>query len=170
MDSKSANPLARPSRASQRRSPGSTRRTGAPKWFDEPGVRAGQWVQSEAPASFGTAIGAVVFLDTDQPDDSYPGGGRLRLLPHGSMRHLVGHVAPAGVPQEVVSELYSWWSGLVRSTLRQADDGDSELRGPWQEFPRKGRAVPGRADRRVAAALRRRLGGGVCAGDCRDPH
>ncbi|WP_409467123.1 SAVMC3_10250 family protein [Amycolatopsis sp. GA6-003] len=103
----------------------------------EPGVRAGQWVQFEAPMSFGTALGAVVFLDTDQPDDSYPSGGGLRLLLHGSIRHLVGHVAPAAVPQEVVSEPYSWWPGLVRSTLRRADDKDSELQDPGKMFVTK---------------------------------
>ncbi|OXM70160.1 MULTISPECIES: SAVMC3_10250 family protein [Amycolatopsis] len=66
----------------------------APRWFAEPDVRPGQWVHFEAPMSYGQVEDAVLFIDIDRADGDYPTGGRLRLLLHGSVGHLVGAPPP----------------------------------------------------------------------------
>ncbi|WP_409179370.1 SAVMC3_10250 family protein [Amycolatopsis sp. VS8301801F10] len=62
----------------------------AAKWFADDGARPGDWVQFEAPMSYTCAWFAAVFVDLDQATDSYPTGGAIRLLLHGSEQHLAG--------------------------------------------------------------------------------
>ncbi|HKS45801.1 MAG TPA: SAVMC3_10250 family protein [Amycolatopsis sp.] len=67
----------------------------ASHWFTED-VGPGQWVQFEAPMSYAvTDRGGVIFLDLDQRTPSYPTGGDVRLMLHGSSRHIVGSEPPA---------------------------------------------------------------------------
>jgi hypothetical protein len=91
----------------------------APRWFGEPELRPGQWVHFEAPMSYGEVRDVVIFLDADQPDDSYPSGGERRLLLHGSRAHLVGPAVPLDVPVGG-----SLWPRFVRAmNLVDRDDG-----------------------------------------------
>lgn len=61
----------------------------AARWFTED-VGPGQWVQFEAPMSYAlTDGGGVIFLDLDEAAPGYPTGGEVRLLLHGSRRHVV---------------------------------------------------------------------------------
>ncbi|MEK8108250.1 SAVMC3_10250 family protein [Micromonospora sp. M12] len=61
----------------------------AAQWFTED-VGPGQWVQFEAPMSYAlTDRGGVVFLDLGEAVPGYPTGGEVRLLLHGSRRHVV---------------------------------------------------------------------------------
>jgi hypothetical protein len=69
--------------------------------------------------------GAVVFLDVDQADELYPSGGRLRLLLHGSSKHLVGPGAPE-LPPRVRSDGGSMWPRFVETVTRR-DEKDVEL-------------------------------------------
>jgi hypothetical protein len=67
-------------------------------WFADRESRPGQWVYFEAPLSF-TAIGhLVIFLDLGKPTDSYPTGGSVRLVLHGSVIHLVGSTSVGEIP------------------------------------------------------------------------
>jgi hypothetical protein len=64
-------------------------------WFADDAVQPGQWVYFEAPLCYaplsdGTLPEAVVFLDHGEPTASYPTGGAIRLLMHGSAEHLLG--------------------------------------------------------------------------------
>lgn len=101
----------------------------APEWFVEPGIRPGEWVHFEAPMSYGDVGGAVVFLDSDQVDDSYPSRGGLRLLLHGSSEHLVGPAAPPRVP----SQPMSMWPRFVRA-LTLEYEMNVELARPHHSF------------------------------------
>jgi hypothetical protein len=78
-------------------------------WFADDAVQPGQWVYFEAPLCYtplsdryaplsdGHQPRAVVFLDHGEPTASYPTGGAIRLLMHGSAEHLLGGavVSPA---------------------------------------------------------------------------
>ncbi|WP_409463224.1 SAVMC3_10250 family protein [Amycolatopsis sp. GA6-003] len=90
----------------------------APIWFAEPGIRPGQWVQFEAPMSYGDADGAVFFLDTEQADELYPSGGELRLLLHSSSAHLIGPAAPLDV-----GSFASRWGRFLEVLSRDREDG-----------------------------------------------
>ncbi|MFF8598837.1 SAVMC3_10250 family protein [Streptomyces sp. NPDC015232] len=58
-------------------------------WYEEPGLRPGQWVQFEADLRCVTLRGdyssLVLFVDSGSAD-----GGACRLLMHGSVHHLLG--------------------------------------------------------------------------------
>jgi hypothetical protein len=76
-------------------------------WFADDAVQPGQWVYFEAPLCYiplsdGALPGAVVFLDHGEPTASYPTGGAIRLLLHGSAEHLFGaaDTSPAGDDDE----------------------------------------------------------------------
>ncbi len=103
----------------------------APKWFTEPGIRPGQWVHFEAPMSYEDLGGAVVFLDVDQAGEWYPSGGRLRLLLHGSSKHLVGSGAPE-LPPRVRGDGGSLWPRFVH-TMTPNDEKDVEFEIPRSE-------------------------------------
>lgn len=63
------------------------------RWFTEPGLFAGEWVQFEAPLNHLVLDGGfrdmLLFVDPPVPVDGYPSAGRVRLLMHGSARHLL---------------------------------------------------------------------------------
>ena len=75
----------------------------APVWFTE-AVRPGQWVQFEAPMGYTTISKAVVFLDVDEPSESYPTGGKVRLVLHGSAEHLLEGSYPRTSVDELSTE------------------------------------------------------------------
>lgn len=65
------------------------------RWFAEDGLRPGQWVQFDAPLNYSVLDERyfhrmLVFLDSGRPAPGYPTGGSVRLLLHGSARHLAG--------------------------------------------------------------------------------
>jgi hypothetical protein len=69
------------------------------RWFTEGDVRTGSWVQFEAPLNYLTlrgsvAPGMVLFVDPPRPVEGYETGGSLRLLLHGTARHLTGGQEP----------------------------------------------------------------------------
>ncbi|WP_405653695.1 SAVMC3_10250 family protein [Streptomyces sp. RK9] len=77
-------------------------------WFAEPGLRAGSWVQFEAPLNFralrGAAPGMVLFVDPPRGVEGYETGGAVRLLLHGSVEHLAGGGEPVVAEPPVLSE------------------------------------------------------------------
>lgn len=102
----------------------------ASRWFTEE-VKPGEWVRFEAPMAYTiTNRGGVLFLDLDRRTGAYPTGGSIRLMLHGSSRHLVGGGPPsrqitdrdidermgfsAGNPHHLLGELMM--------DLRSADD------------------------------------------------
>ncbi|MFI6008655.1 SAVMC3_10250 family protein [Streptomyces sp. NPDC051243] len=69
------------------------------RWFTEGDLRAGSWVQFEAPLNYLMLRGPlapdmVLFVDPPRPVEGYETGGRVRLVLHGSARHLVGSQNP----------------------------------------------------------------------------
>ncbi|MEV0445803.1 SAVMC3_10250 family protein [Streptomyces spectabilis] len=62
------------------------------RWFTEP-VRPGAWVSFEAPMNYFTLgapfNGMLLFLDIPRATEDYPTGGSVRLILHGSSRHLL---------------------------------------------------------------------------------
>ncbi|MFF3653207.1 SAVMC3_10250 family protein [Streptomyces sp. NPDC002181] len=79
------------------------------RWFTEPGLRPGQWVQFEAPLLCVTLSGPhrnlVLFVDAAAGQEPAPEGeAGCRLLMHGSSHHLLGHapVLADGPPLEEV--------------------------------------------------------------------
>ncbi|WJV49116.1 SAVMC3_10250 family protein [Streptomyces flavofungini] len=77
-------------------------------WFAEPGLRAGSWVQFEAPLNFralrGAAPGMVLFVDPPRGVEGYETGGAVRLLLHGSVEHLAGGRVPVVAEPPALSE------------------------------------------------------------------
>ncbi|MFD0419787.1 SAVMC3_10250 family protein [Streptomyces sp. NPDC127108] len=77
-------------------------------WFAEPGLRAGSWVQFEAPLNFrvlrDVAPGMVLFVDPPVSVDGYGTGGEVRLLLHGSVEHLAGGRVPVVAEPPALSE------------------------------------------------------------------
>lgn len=97
------------------------------RWFAEDGLRPGRWVQFDAPLNYSLLDqryfgGMLVFLDSGRPAPGYPTGGAVRLLLHGSARHLAGAVASVRVAGEV-EEQRSYPAG---------DGGQSSLGYPQQ--------------------------------------
>ncbi|MFE2539005.1 SAVMC3_10250 family protein [Actinacidiphila glaucinigra] len=69
------------------------------RWFAEPDLQPGSWVWFEAPLNYQAlrgpwAVGMVLFTDTPGPVEGYETGGSVRLVLHGSARHLVGDREP----------------------------------------------------------------------------
>ncbi|WP_406841228.1 SAVMC3_10250 family protein [Streptomyces sp. AHU1] len=69
------------------------------RWFTEDGLRAGSWVQFEAPLNYLMLRGSlapdmVLFVDPPRPVEGYETGGRVRLVLHGSARHLTSSQNP----------------------------------------------------------------------------
>ncbi|MEU4524928.1 SAVMC3_10250 family protein [Amycolatopsis sp. NPDC024027] len=94
----------------------------APAWFAETTVRPGEWIQFESPLAHRVAGDAVIFLDDDEPSDEYPTGGRLRLLLHGSRRHLVGE-RPTDLDDDIPNLLpSSSWVTFGEYLLRTIDE------------------------------------------------
>ncbi|MFF3373588.1 SAVMC3_10250 family protein [Streptomyces sp. NPDC002680] len=62
------------------------------RWFTEQNLSPGTWVEFEAPLNYrtlrGVASGMVLFVDPPSPVTGYDSGGSVRLLLHGSSRHL----------------------------------------------------------------------------------
>ncbi|MFH8293023.1 SAVMC3_10250 family protein [Streptomyces sp. NPDC018059] len=62
------------------------------RWFTEP-VQPGAWVAFEAPMNYftlGAPFGGILlFSDIPRATEYYPSGGRVRLILHGSSRHLL---------------------------------------------------------------------------------
>lgn len=74
----------------------------ASRWFTED-VMPGQWVQFEAPMSYALSDhGGVVFIDLDRKTPTYPTGGEIRLILHGSSEHLLSNCRPPA--QEISDE------------------------------------------------------------------
>lgn len=68
------------------------------RWYTEDGLRPGQWIQFEAPLNYNVLDQRyfrrmLVFLE--------PPGGSVRLLMHGSARHLAGTPSPVRVAGSV---------------------------------------------------------------------
>lgn len=61
-----------------------------------------QWVYFEAPVGYGQVEDLAIFLDVDEPSPSYPNGGNIRLLLHGSAAHMTESGIP-GVSAEGLS-------------------------------------------------------------------
>lgn len=64
------------------------------RWFADPDVEAGDWVQFAAPMNYlvldrSEFANLVLFVDRRSPNASYPTGGGLRVVLHGSRRHLL---------------------------------------------------------------------------------
>ena len=74
----------------------------AAAWFADKGARPGQWVYFEAPLSHIVIGGSVIFLDLGKPTDSYPTGGVVRLMLHGSRIHLTGSTSVEAIPMRAV--------------------------------------------------------------------
>jgi hypothetical protein len=87
----------------------------APTWFTADGVQPGEWVHFEAPMSYAAVGDGVFFLDLDQ-STTYPTGGAVRLMPHGSLEHLTG-TAPRASTRELAHDL-----GMSASTIRRLFD------------------------------------------------
>lgn len=89
--------------------------SGTAGWFAEPGLRAGAWVQFEAPLNFrllrDVAPGMVLFVDPPCAVEGYGSGGAVRLLLHGSVRHLAGGQAPAVADPPALAEEVRHWEG-----------------------------------------------------------
>ncbi|MHB6910216.1 SAVMC3_10250 family protein [Streptomyces sp. CB02959] len=66
----------------------------AARWFTEPDLRAGQWIQFEAPLRYITLKGdyrdMVLFVDSAPGEDPEYESAACRLIMHGSARHLLG--------------------------------------------------------------------------------
>ncbi|QCX76249.1 hypothetical protein C9F11_12860 [Streptomyces sp. YIM 121038] len=95
------------------------------RWFTEPEVRAGAWVEFEAPLNYralnGAAPGMVLFLDPAAGVEGYESGGAVRLVLHGSVEHLGGGSKP-GVAEPPALVEDRW-------------DGGGDSCGPsWVEF------------------------------------
>ncbi|GGR95640.1 hypothetical protein GCM10010252_38040 [Streptomyces aureoverticillatus] len=102
--------------------------SGTAGWFAEPGLRAGGWVQFEAPLNFrvlrDVAPGMVLFVDPPGAVDGYGSGGAVRLLLHGSVGHLTGGQVPAVADPPTLSE-----------EVRHGDGGGgSSAGGGWVEL------------------------------------
>ncbi|MFC8247737.1 SAVMC3_10250 family protein [Streptomyces chartreusis] len=113
-------------------------------WFEDPAVQPGQWVYFEAPlyyAPLGMGDETVVFVDHRESATSYPDGGKLRLLMHGSMAHVLGSatsppVTPPQYPDDRSPALefnlcshFGTFSHLLAGLidrLAAADDGDTD--------------------------------------------
>lgn len=78
------------------------------RWFAEPELQAGSWVQFEAPLNYRTlrraAPGMVLFVDVPHSVEGYETGGEIRLLLHGSARHMAGGQDPLEVEPPSLSE------------------------------------------------------------------
>ncbi|MGI3203113.1 SAVMC3_10250 family protein [Streptomyces sp. GLT-R25] len=74
-------------------------------WFTESPIRAGRWVAFEAPLNYFTLAaplsGTVLFVDTPKATAEYPTGGRVRLVLHGSSRHLLNSRTPRQIDPPV---------------------------------------------------------------------
>jgi hypothetical protein len=84
-------------------------------WFTEPDVRPGHWVQFEAPLNYltlngGDLDGMLLFVDLAEESEEYPTGGSVRLLLHGSARHLMG-----GSPLSIAASVDGQATRLVLS-------------------------------------------------------
>ncbi|MET9564983.1 SAVMC3_10250 family protein [Streptomyces tauricus] len=68
-------------------------------WFSSDGLKSGSWVGFEAPLHYYTiAEGMVLFFDSPHAVDDYGSGGSVRLLLHGSVKHLNEPAMPVEVP------------------------------------------------------------------------
>ncbi len=106
----------------------------AAKWFADDDVRPGDWVHFEAPISYTQAWFSVIFVDLDQPTESYPTGGAVRLMLHGSDKHIVGNwaerenydSAAGDLPEPTGSELLRVWMLLKKFDDVYTDDAGQE--------------------------------------------
>lgn len=100
----------------------------ASAWFAEARVRQGNWVHFEAPLSHRVAGDSVIFLDDNEATDEYPTGGRLRLLLHGSRRHLIGE-PPMNLDDDIPNLLpSSSWVTFAEYLLRTVEKFDHKGR------------------------------------------
>ncbi|GGV15163.1 SAVMC3_10250 family protein [Streptomyces spectabilis] len=87
------------------------------RWFTEPEVRAGAWVEFEAPLNYralnGAAPGMVLFFDPATAVEGYESGGALRLVLHGSVAHLAGDLEPTVAEPPALAE--RGWDGGISS-------------------------------------------------------
>ncbi|WP_328771115.1 SAVMC3_10250 family protein [Streptomyces sp. NBC_00286] len=114
------------------------------RWFAEPDLRPGQWVQFEAPLRCVTLRGQyrhlTLFADPgpgEEPDHERATG--CRLLMHGSVRHLVGHL-PEPVDGPPLEELdggghsagttFMTNAGRVVRALAEQEGGDTAVASP----------------------------------------
>jgi len=98
----------------------------APRWFADPAVQPGHWVHFEAPLALGVVGDAAAFVDTGEPSDTYPSGGRLHLLLHGSGHHLTGAQSASPIPRDDNHSLWARFRVLL-STLDAKDSGSSQI-------------------------------------------
>ncbi|MET9544228.1 SAVMC3_10250 family protein [Streptomyces sp. NPDC006627] len=82
------------------------------KWFADDDISPGSWVAFEAPLNYvvlgGRFANLLMFTDIKNRTADYPTGGRIRLLMHGSARHLLTSRRPPEVepPNEVDLPVY----------------------------------------------------------------
>lgn len=86
------------------------------RWYTDEGLRPGQGVQFEAPLNYGVLDERyfdqmVVFLDSGRPAPNYAAGGAVRLLLHGSGRHLAGAPRSVQLADQVQEVRRYGWSG-----------------------------------------------------------
>ncbi|WP_432445409.1 SAVMC3_10250 family protein [Streptomyces malaysiensis] len=78
------------------------------RWFSEPNLSSGSWIQFEAPMNYrtlrGAAPGMALFVDPPHPVGGYGTGGAVRLLLHGSAQHLGSGQVPVEANSPAVSE------------------------------------------------------------------
>ncbi|MFG2512609.1 SAVMC3_10250 family protein [Streptomyces sp. NPDC048584] len=140
----------------------------AAMWFGDPAVQPGQWVYFEAPLCYaplgvGDQPGAVVFIDHGEPTASYPTGGKVRLLMHGSEAHVIGAATSPpvhpGDPEDSFPAVrfndlsdFTGFSRLLTELNRSwaaADNGDADAVAALDERPLwTAWSPPGRSERR----------------------
>lgn len=88
------------------------------RWFTEESLQPGAWVSFEAPMNYFTLgapfNGVLLFADIPQATESYPTGGSVRLVLHGSSRHLLSSRSVAEVnppPEQQFEAVFGGSSG-----------------------------------------------------------
>lgn len=96
-------------------------------WFADEESQPGQWVYFEAPLSYMVIGGSVIFLDLGKPTDSYPTGGVVRLMLHGSRIHLTGSTSVQEIPMRAIgrSRFYAMMRDLDRYLTAEEEELDA---------------------------------------------
>jgi hypothetical protein len=140
------------------------------EWFAAPDLGPGQWVAFQAPLNYvilPEALGRMlVFIDPGRAVSGYPGGESVRLLLHGSSRHLIGGPPPRQAKVPEGENAYYEYTGFGSSAmpgyyhavknvevLLRAFYGNIDFERDVSESPEKARDHLPRGTQLLAAAI-----------------